>query len=30
MEKFCDANLVKFFGDKIMMTSLKRGHNWFF
>jgi len=30
MEKFCDVSLVTFFGDVIMMTSLKWRHNWFF
>jgi len=30
MEKFCDVNLVTFFGDIMTMTPLKWRHNWFF
>jgi len=30
MEKNCDSILVTFFGDVMMMTSLKWRHDWFF
>jgi len=30
MEKFCDVTLVTFFGNVMMMTSLKSCHYWFF